>query len=61
MVLKAQSSSLHEIFGSPDDLKFRSSMTLFEAVAPREVAFVRALDELCSGMRDERTLHLVGA
>ena len=39
----------HEVFGSPDDLKFRSSMTLFDAVAdgsdPFETALERYYDE----------------
>ncbi|MCG6115660.1 MAG: DUF1810 domain-containing protein [Mesorhizobium sp.] len=58
-VLEGQAQSLHDIFGSPDDLKFRSSMILFEAAAPKEDIFGRALDGLCSGKRDERTLYLV--
>src|SRR5207248_4868072 len=33
IVIASQSSSLHEIFGSPDDLKFRSCMTLFSLAA----------------------------
>ena len=32
-VLESQGRSFSEIFGSPDDLKFRSSMTLFEAAS----------------------------
>lgn len=58
-VLESQERSLHEIFGSPDDLKFQSSMTLFELAAPTEPVFGRALERLCSGKRDERTLNLV--
>jgi uncharacterized protein (DUF1810 family) len=53
------SSDLHHIFGSPDDLKFRSSMTLFEAAVPEEPLFAQALDRWCAGERDARTLHLV--
>ncbi len=53
------SRSLHDIFGSPDDLKFRSSMTLFEAAAPDEPLFAEALDRWCSGERDARTLELL--
>ena len=34
----------HEVFGSPDDLKFRSSMTLFDAVADGAEPFGTALD-----------------
>ena len=58
-VLESEGRSLQAIFGSPDDLKFRSSMTLFEAARPDEDAFGRALDHFCSGKRDERTLRLV--
>ena len=32
LVLAVPEKSAHDIFGSPDDMKFRSSMTLFEAV-----------------------------
>ncbi len=51
--------SLAEIFGSPDDLKFVSSMTLFAAAAADEDApFARALVRW--GARDERTLAMLG-
>jgi uncharacterized protein (DUF1810 family) len=59
-VLESSISSLHEIFGSPDDLKFRSSMTLFEAVVPDSV-FARALDRWCAGERDPGTLQLLSS
>lgn len=36
--------SAHEIFGSPDDLKLRSSMTLFAHAAPDEPLFRRVLE-----------------
>lgn len=49
LVLAIQGRTLHEIFGTPDDLKFRSSMTLFAAVAPEEPCFRTALDRLCGG------------
>ena len=48
-----------EVFGSPDDLKLASSLTLFEAAAPGEPVFARALDALCGGRRDGRTLELL--
>lgn len=50
-----------EVFGHPDDLKLRSSMTLFEEAAPHDVIFGRVLDVLCGGKRDEATLHLLGS
>lgn len=52
----ASGRGLAEIFGAPDDLKFRSSITLFEAVAPSETIFAEALDRLCGGVRDTHTL-----
>ncbi|ADH87743.1 Protein of unknown function DUF1810 [Ancylobacter novellus DSM 506] len=52
--------SLHDIFGSPDDMKFRSSMTLFALAcdAPDSV-FRRALDLGCAGDMDKATLALL--
>jgi uncharacterized protein (DUF1810 family) len=44
-------------FGSPDDMKFASSMTLFDAVEPK-ACFARALDKYCGGARDRQTLRL---
>lgn len=52
---------LVEIFGSPDDLKFRSSMTLFaRAASPREPLFQAAIDHLCDGQPDPATLEMLG-
>ncbi|QFI64960.1 hypothetical protein EKH55_0086 [Sinorhizobium alkalisoli] len=48
-----------EIFGRPDDLKFRSSMTLFEAAAPTVGAFARALERYFEGIRDARTIDIL--
>jgi uncharacterized protein (DUF1810 family) len=59
-VLAAGERSLHAIFGSPDDIKFCSSMTLFGlASGPGESAFRQALDRYCDGRMDERTLALL--
>ncbi|GCA48412.1 hypothetical protein KGO5_00840 [Sinorhizobium sp. KGO-5] len=49
-----------DIFGRPDDLKFCSSMTLFEAAAPDVDAFTRALDLYFDGVRDKRTIEILG-
>src|SRR5215467_897936 len=58
-VLASRSSSLHAIFGSPDDMKFRSCMTLF-SLATDDPAnpFQTALDRWSGGRSDERTLAL---
>ena len=58
-VLQCRAHSLHDIFGSPDDMKFRSSMTLFEAAAPPGSPFAQALDRWCDGQRDAHTLRLL--
>lgn len=49
----------HEIFGSPDDVKFRSSLTLFELVSGEDAVFTSALEKYFAGERDDRTLELV--
>jgi uncharacterized protein (DUF1810 family) len=58
-VLESRARSLNDLFGSPDDLKFRSSMTLFEIAVPVVPLFAEALDRWCGGERDERTLELL--
>jgi uncharacterized protein (DUF1810 family) len=56
-VLAVEGRSLQAIFGSPDDLKFCSSMTLFAlAVGQGESVFRRALDRYCGSRLDERTV-----
>jgi uncharacterized protein (DUF1810 family) len=55
LVLAVEGHSAHGIFGSPDDLKFRSSMTLFDAVAPNDI-FARALEKYFGGEGDVLTL-----
>ena len=60
LVLAVEGRDAHEIFGSPDDLKFGSSMTLFARAAPAETAFSRALDRYYDGIEDARTLALLG-
>ena len=48
------------IFGPVDAIKFRSSMTLFEAAAGSREAFALALQHFYGGSRDEATLRLLG-
>ncbi|MBJ3776079.1 DUF1810 domain-containing protein [Acuticoccus mangrovi] len=60
----ALASGLHDaraLFGPPDDLKFASSLTLFERTLPEEPLFSQALDRFFDGERDTRTLALLGA
>jgi uncharacterized protein (DUF1810 family) len=53
-----QGLSAREIFGAVDALKFCSSMTLFELVAPGQNEFGSALDKYCDGRRDDATRRL---
>jgi uncharacterized protein (DUF1810 family) len=61
LVLAVQGRTAHDIFGSPDDLKLRSCMTLFAAVAPEEPVFAQVLQRFFGGEPDPRTLALLGA
>ena len=58
-LMRVQGRSAHEIFGSPDDLKLRSCLTLFELAGPEEAVFGRCLEKYYGGKRDELTLSLV--
>ena len=55
-VLAVEGKSAHAIFGSPDDLKFRSSMTLFDLALPNDI-FRTALDKYFDGEADPLTLQ----
>ena len=59
--LAVEGRSAREIFGSPDDLKLRSSATLFAQVSPAGSVFHRLLDRYFGGEADEATLELVAA
>ena len=59
-LLAVHGRSLREIMGSPDDMKLRSSMTLFSVAAESDgTPFRRALDRFCDGRPDERTVALL--
>ena len=59
--LAVEGRSAREIFGSPDDLKLRSSATLFAHVSPEGSVFHRVLDKYFDGEPDDATLRLVAA
>ena len=59
MLAADEGRSALAILGSPDDLKFRSSMTLFEAVAADPAPFAAALESFYGGERDAVTLGLL--
>jgi uncharacterized protein (DUF1810 family) len=56
-VLGIIGKSAHEIFDTPDDLKFHSSMTLFAHAAPDEPLFRAALEKYFNGTEDALTLE----
>jgi uncharacterized protein (DUF1810 family) len=63
LMLGHPGKSALEILGSPDDLKFRSSLTLFREAAGDDAdraLFNKALDRFYGGAPDERTLELLG-
>lgn len=59
-VLSVQNRSASAIFGSPDDMKLKSSMTLFDAIAQPGSAFAQVLDRYYQGQRDRKTLDILG-
>jgi uncharacterized protein (DUF1810 family) len=59
LVNQIDARPLIQIFGTPDDMKFRSSMTLFAQVAQDNQAFVAALAKYCDSQWDAQTLKLL--
>ena len=53
--------SIHAIFGSPDDLKFRSSMTLFAQASEGNELFISALEKYFDGKPDPLTLQRINS
>lgn len=60
-ILSVNDCSAHDIMGSPDDLKLRSSMTLFAAVSDHGSPFHKAIDHFYDGKFDERTISILSA
>ena len=56
MVAQIDGRSAEEIFGWPDDMKLRSSMTLFARAADDNADFVAVLDKFYGGEEDPATL-----
>ena len=60
-VMQHSGTPLTQIFGTPDDLKFVSCMTLFSLVPRAPAEFSMALQAFAGSQRDERTLQLLGS
>lgn len=58
-LLQVQGRTASEIFGFPDDLKLKSSMTLFALVSEPGSIFEQVLEKYYQGQRDEKTLALL--
>ncbi|TWR28911.1 DUF1810 domain-containing protein [Mucilaginibacter pallidiroseus] len=59
-LLANSGNDAHAIFGSPDDLKLKSCMTLFDAVPGAPNLFRQVLGKFYGGQKDQRTLQLLG-
>lgn len=58
-VLQIEGRSALEVFGSPDDMKLRSSATLFASVSSEGSVFHRIIDKYFAGKQDGRTIELI--
>ncbi len=58
-LLEVEGKTASQIFGSPDDAKLKSSMTLFGALEKASPVFQRVLDKYFDGAKDQRTLELL--
>ena len=61
LTTQVEGRSARQIFGSLDDVKFRSSLTLFAAAAPDEAVFATALRKYFAGEPDASTLERLSA
>ena len=58
-LLEIEGKTANQIFGSPDDMKLKSSMTLFGALKNTNPIFQSVLDKYFNGKKDLRTLQLI--
>ncbi|HKV21457.1 MAG TPA: DUF1810 family protein, partial [Mycobacterium sp.] len=59
LVAEVDGRTAEEIFGWPDDMKLRSSMTLFAHAADDSDGFVAVLEKFYDGQEDPATLRLL--
>jgi len=60
ILLAIKTSCASKVFGYPDDMKLRSSMTLFSLASTPGSAFDKVLEKFFGGERDARTIELIG-
>lgn len=58
-LLAVENKSATDIFGTPDDLKLRSSMTLFKSVSTDNDIFLKVLDRFYGGEEDPQTFRIL--
>lgn len=58
-LLNLSTNSAHVVFGSPDDLKLKSSMTLFAWLPKTDPVFQSILKKFFQGEEDEKTLAII--
>ncbi len=58
-LVQLNSNDASAIFGSPDDLKLKSSMTLFGALPGADTVFQSVLDKFFNGEKDSVTLEII--
>jgi uncharacterized protein (DUF1810 family) len=59
LVNTVEGRSAYQIFGSPDEMKFHSSVTLFSQADPTRLEFAAALEKYFDGVPDGRTIKLL--
>lgn len=61
LVLELKGRPAKAVFGSPDDMKFRSCMTLFALADPDTACFQDAVNRYYSGQVDDRTIAILSS
>jgi uncharacterized protein (DUF1810 family) len=60
-LLQLTTNDAHEIFGSPDDVKLQSSMTLFSILPETDPVFYKVLEKFFKGKKDKKTIDIINA
>lgn len=58
-LLSLKTNDANKVLGFPDDLKLKSSMTLFSQACPEENVFQKVLDKFFNGVADQKTIELL--
>jgi uncharacterized protein (DUF1810 family) len=58
-LLSLKTNDAQQVFGSPDDLKLQSSMTLFSSLQDADPVFQLVLEKFFKGDKDKKTLYII--